>query len=100
MAKAATKTIWDANPSMKKYYKTSDGNKFYSKADAKLHAVTAKLEDREIETVNRPAPKLNAEERIEAIKAMETVEEVQAALKDEKASTVKAAGEARIKELS
>lgn len=98
--KKPVRSIWDMNPKLKSYHQTSDGEKFYMDHDAKTHARS--LEDDSITEVKRPVKvvKLSAEERIEAISTMETVAEVEAALKGETAKTVKEAGEARIVELN
>ena len=45
--------VFKANPKLTKYFKTSDGVKFFRDHDAKTHART--LKDKEVETVKRPA---------------------------------------------
>jgi hypothetical protein len=78
-----SKAIFDANPSLKKYFKTSDGEPFYKEGDANLHAKS--LEDRKVTPVFRPVeependvelPKYN--ELMKAIKEAATAEAVDA----------------------
>ena len=100
MSKTTEKSIWDINPNLKAYHQTSDGEKFYTDHDAKSHARS--LENKDVKKVKRPVAvvRLSAEQRIAAIKAMETVAEIEVALKGETAKTVKEAGAERIEELN
>ena len=109
--------IFEANPKLEKYYKTADGNAFFTEHDAKNYAIS--LKSKKVETVERPfveekvkaaptgdtgtketgkklTPFEKAKLRIDAIEKLETVEDVEKALKDEKAKTVIAAGKKRI----
>ncbi|WP_435138906.1 hypothetical protein [Formosa sp. A9] len=113
--------VFEKQPSLERYFKTSDGKEFYKHHHAKMHADG--LKDKKIEEVVNPSPKpievstpqaktvanANANEeltpmqkaqlRVDAINAMQTVDEVESALVGETAKTVKAAGEERIKAL-
>lgn len=115
--------VFTANPKLAKYYKTSDGVKFFREHDAKTHART--LKDKDVETVKRPAgstakdsekktaskaenpeggeeltPMQKAKLRVEAIEKMATVEEVEKALEEETAKSVIKAGKARIEAIN
>ena len=85
---------------------TSDGQVFLEKNRnaAEYHAKKAggkqPLTIHEMDKEEKEEVKLSAEDRIAAIELMDSVAEVEAALKEEKAKTVKAAGEKRIAELS
>ncbi len=112
--------VFNSHPKLEKYFKTSDGTKFFTEHDATNFSRT--LKDKAVETVKRPAeveadepvkkasvskstkdskteeltPMQKAKMRIEAIENMETVAEVEKALEEETAKSVKAAGKARI----
>lgn len=100
-----SKNVFKKNPNLKEYHETSDGVKFYTKHDAANHARSLKdkkvnhVTAGDLNAVEKPVKK-SAEERIEFINSLETVEDVEAALKDESAKTVKAAGAEKIEELS
>jgi len=98
-----------ANPDVEKVYVTTDGFVFLTQNAAHLHKTTnanqKKLEVKVFEN-NAPAKgkepkpvKLTAEQRIEKIKAMTSVEEIDAFIKGDKAKTVLAAAEAKKAEL-
>ena len=98
-----------ANPDVEKVYVTTDGFVFLTSNAANLHKNTnaekKKLSVKEFEN-NAPAKgkeptpvKLTAEQRIEKIKAMTSVEEIDAFIKGDKAVTVKAAAAERKAEL-
>lgn len=103
------KDVFEANPGCDHIYVTTDGVPFldshrarvHQKAinpDAKVEVVTrfaAPMEVEEIEVI-----KLTAEQRIEAINACQTIEEVEALLVGESAKTVKAAGQIKIEQLN
>ncbi|WP_336069984.1 hypothetical protein [Mesoflavibacter sp. CH_XMU1404-2] len=106
--------VFKANPSLKAYFETSDGTKFFTENNAKNHAKS--LENKAVKKVERGAvvssdnkqksntadkssKKASTEERIAAINALDTVEAVTEALKGETAKTVKAAGAEKIKAL-
>lgn len=102
------KEIFEQNPKLDVIYKTSDKTLFYTELNAKSHART--LENKKVDKVTRESVlksvnpksdsnKPNAEQRIETIKGLDTVDAVKAALKGEKATTVKFAGTKRIEEL-
>jgi hypothetical protein len=122
------KTIFELNPGLKEYHKTSDGVKFFTPHDAKNHART--LEDKKVSKVLRPikgkatndsqvdtdttsktqaGPATNnvkkpnaaqqAKLRKDSISKLETVALVNKALKDETAKSVIEAGKARIVEI-
>lgn len=103
------KEIFEQNPKLDVIYKTSDKTPFYTELNAKSHARS--LEDKTVEKVTRASvlkaskdsskttTKPSAEDRVKTISALATVEEVKAALKGEKATTVKFAGTKRIEEL-
>jgi len=112
--------VFKAHPKLEKYFKTSDGTKFFQEHDAITHGKS--LKDKTVEPVKRPAeveadepvkkpgtkkpekdstpgeltPMQKAKLRIEAIEKMETVAEVEKALEEETAKSVKAAGQERI----
>lgn len=103
--------LFEKHPNLERYYETSDGTKFYKEHHAQTHART--LSDRDVETVKRKdqaksktkpkrkgkkdlSPMAAAKLRVEAIEEMQSVSEVEAALKDETAKTVKEAGANRI----
>ena len=101
--------FFTANPDVEKVYVTTDGFVFLTSNAANLHKNTnaekKKLSVKEFEN-NAPAKgkeptpvKLTAEQRIEKIKAMTSVEEIDAFIKGEKAVTVKAAAAERKAEL-
>lgn len=103
--------MFQGNKDLKEVIATSDGQCFTSEDNAHTHASRG-VGDSHIEVVSRAEAeawqieqevteetKQTAEQRIEAIEAADTVEAVQELLKGEKAVTVKAAGENRIKEL-
>lgn len=108
--------VFKANPSLKAYFETSDGTKFFTENNAKNHAKS--LENKAVKKIERGAvvssdnkqksntsnsdkgnKKASTEERIAAINALDTVEAVTEALKGETAKTVKAAGAEKIKAL-
>lgn len=109
--------VFKANPSLKAYFETSDGTKFFTENNAKNHAKS--LKNKAVKKVERGAvassdnkqksntsnasdkgnKKASTEERIAAINALDTVEAVTEALKGETSKTVKAAGEEKIKAL-
>jgi len=112
--------VFKSHPKLEKYYETSDGTKFFQEHDAKTFSRT--LKDKAVKTVKRPAeveadepvkkavdskstkdskpgeltPMQKAKFRIAAIERMETVAEVEKALKEETAKSVIAAGKNRI----
>ncbi len=106
-----SKDIFNKHKGLDVIYKASDGTAFYTENNAKNHA--NKLKNKAVEKVTRAEAmkgvkeetggdsdmKLSAEQRIEVIQGLKTVKDVEEALKGEKASTVKAAGKARIEEL-
>ena len=95
--------VFKTYPKVDEFFETSDEQKFFNESDAKNHA--RKLKDKHISKLERgvemakQSSKPSAEERIEAIGKLETVEAVNEALKGETAKTVKQAGEDRIAEL-
>lgn len=105
-----TSDVFKTHPNLKSYHQTSDGVKFFTPHDAKVHA--RNLEDKTIKAVNRSANAENAPAKKESKKALnpmqqakadvkeiatlETVEAVEAALEGKTASTVLKAGEERI----
>ena len=93
--------VFESNPNMKEYFETSDGQPFYKKQDAELHARS--LKDKKVTLVERPAkdekPK-NAKEVIELISVAQTVEAVEALIEGDKRATVITAGQAAIEALS
>jgi hypothetical protein len=93
--------VFESNPNMKEYFETSDGQPFYKKQDADLHATS--LKDKKVTLVERPAkdekPK-TAAEVIELISVAETVEAVEALIEGDERKTVIAAGQAAIEALS
>lgn len=106
------KNVFKAHPNLKSYFQTSDGVKFFTAHDAKTHARS--LDDKSVEEVKRGSSKDNktakskpepssfekAKLRIDAIGALETVEEVEKALEGETAKTVREAGEKRIEAIN
>ena len=101
--------VFKANPSLKAYFETSDGTKFFTENNAKNHAkkvergaVVSSDNKQKSNTSNasdKGNKKASTEERIAAINALDTVEAVTEALKGETAKTVKAAGAEKIKAL-
>ncbi|MGJ5643208.1 hypothetical protein [Formosa sp. S-31] len=113
----STDKVFKRNPNLGRYFKTSDGTPFYKKEHAKTHA--RGLKDKSVEEVVKPVAKVEADSkkasekteanledltpmqkaklRIRAIKKLDTVEAVKAALEGETAKTVIEAGELRIK---
>lgn len=100
------------HPKLERYFKTSDGTKFYNDHDAKTHA--RNLKDKNVEEVKntfsnksegegaadtKTNPMVEAKKRAEAIAKLETIEAVEKALKGETAKSVKTAGANRIVEL-
>ncbi len=77
-----SKSIFEANPNLKKCYQTSDGEFFYNQSDAKLHA--SSLKGKKVETLSRP---------LETIKPK--AEEAQKAKEAEEAQKAKEAEEAQ-----
>lgn len=103
--------IFAVNPDEKKLLATADGQFFLEKNRnaAEFHArkqggkvplTIHEIEADEVQEKKEVTPKLSAEERIAKINEMQTIEEVEAALIDEKAKTVKTAGEERIAALT
>jgi SOS-response transcriptional repressor LexA len=102
--------VFKQHQSISSFFETSDGTKFFTKNLAQHHAKS--LEDKAVKEVKKSAKqnspdsktnksiKLGASERIEAINALETVEAIELALKDETAKTVIAAGEEKIKTIN
>ena len=101
--------FFTANPDVEKVYVTTDGFVFLTQNAAHLHKTTnANQKKLEVKVFENNAPvkdkepkpvKLTAEQRIEKIKAMDSVEEIDAFIKGEKAVTVKAAADERKAEL-
>ncbi|WP_233860997.1 hypothetical protein [Tenacibaculum piscium] len=92
-----SKNIFKINKSLDVAYKTSDGTFFYTENNAKNHAKTLKNKKvikltREDETENS----LTEEEKLQAIKVMDLVEDVESFIKEENAEVVLEAGMARI----
>jgi len=113
--KKLAEPVFKANPKVDKLLATSDGQFFLEKNKnaAEFHAKKkggnqalriytidrdGSIEDSNEDKDEQPA-KLSAEERIEKINAMTSIEEVEAALVEEKAKTVKAAGLEKIEAL-
>jgi hypothetical protein len=103
------KEAFECNPELNVLHATSDGQCFAKPNEARMHAKS--LEDDKVQVHYRgsfevveeapeEAPKLSAEERIAKINECATVEEVDLLMNGEKAKTVIAAGEAKIKELN
>jgi len=128
--------IFKTNPKLEHYFKTADGNAFFTEHDAKNHATS--LKSKKVEKVERPfvkekakatppvdtegakknkktpakkdkgdkgtekdlTPMAKAKLRIVAIEKMQTVADVEGALKGETASTVIKAGESKIRVLN
>lgn len=105
--------VFNANPKLEQYFKTADGNAFFTEHDAKNHATS--LKSKKVEKVERPfveentkatpvkkdlTPMAKAKLRIVAIEKMETVADIEKALKGETASTVIKAGESKIRVLN
>lgn len=98
--------VFKANPKADVLLATSDGQFFLetNKNAAEFHAkkkggLKIHTIDREDKSESNEDAKLTAEERIEKIQAMTSVEDVIAALVDEKAKTVKTAGTEKIEAL-
>lgn len=51
--------VFENNPNLKVYYKTSDGTAFYNESDAKLHAKT--LDDKNVIPVQKQEKEVKAE---------------------------------------
>lgn len=110
--KQLAEPVFKANPKADKLLATSDGQFFLEKNKnaADFHAKNkgglriytidrdGSIEDSNEDKDEQPV-KLSAEERIEKINAMTSIEEVEAALVEEKAKTVKAAGLEKIEAL-
>lgn len=87
--------VFDANPALKFYFKTSDGQAFYKEENAKLHISSAKLKDKKIDKVTKPltvekkSEGLSAKDLIEKIKDAKSIEAVDALVdENEKRTTV------------
>ncbi|OBX20963.1 MULTISPECIES: hypothetical protein [Bizionia] len=115
--------VFSDYPSLKSYHQTSDGTKFFKKDHARNHSRS--LKDKSLEEIKNPSPKVvdvSVKEAVttkikvdqnvddltpsqkaklakEAIGKLETVEAVEAALKDETYPSVIKAGAERIKAL-
>lgn len=107
--KKLSKDVFKNNPKADKLLATSDGQFFLEKNKnaAEFHAkkngglkihTFERTEEKSADSkdAKEAGVKLTAEERIEKINAMTSVKEVEAALVEEKAKTVKAAGAEKI----
>lgn len=99
--------MFDTNKNLPEYHQTADDNKFYDDSLAKTHANT--LKDKTVTPFYRKdyegkakvaTPKLTADQRIESVNKLETVEAVEEALANEKAKTVLTAGAEKIEALN
>jgi len=86
-----SKSIFEANPNLKKYFKTSDGESFYKEGDANLHAKG--LENRKVTPVFRPVK--SPETDIELPKYKELIKEIKAAATTEAVDALIVEGENR-----
>lgn len=102
-------TVFEQNPNIDVYFKTSDGESFYNENDAKNYA--KKLKDKKVQRIVRGvssesespenkqasggAPKLDYREAIKAIEASETLEQLEQFKDYPQPSVVKALEEKR-----
>ncbi|RWX00917.1 hypothetical protein [Flavobacterium cerinum] len=101
--------VFESNPTISVYYKTSDGETFYKEGDAKFHARS--LKDKSVQTVtkgteaaasegkDKDAKPAKAEDLIKLIQAATTLEALDE-FKNDTRSTVLKAIEAKTAELT
>lgn len=97
------KPIFEKNKKLEYVFATGDGNVFLPESEnaAKLHGNEKGLKVYELQrpsAEDAPAKK-TVDERIDSVETMDSIQEIQEAIKDERSSKVKSAGQARIKSI-